>query len=224
MCYSFFFFLELLYFSLSVSSTYLLVFFLTNTTNLEETEPTNDKSVKPKTSGTRIRVGKGKTRIAAGKGACNVKKKDKANTIIKTNEENRNTEMPSQTDWYEITSLHSSHDTYQIKTSQSQTVSLQEETKSTEQTDPKEVSFVTNIQQNYENIDLKETRTTEEGGTEPNTLGSNYENFSNTSPSSTFSGPGDSTDSSSSPDELRADTVIYKPKNVNVINMYTVNS
>lgn len=180
--------------------------------------------MQPKTSGTRLRVGKGKTRIAAGKGACNVKKKDKANTTVKTNEENRNIEMQYQTALYEITSLHSSHDTDQINTSQSQTVSLQEKTNSTEQTDPKEVSFLPNIQQNYENIDLKETRTTEEGGTEANTLCSNYENFPNTSPSSTFSGPGDSTDSSSSPDELRAETLIYKPKRVNVIKMYTVTS
>lgn len=149
----------------------------------------------PNTSETKIRVGKGKNPHCCWEKTCNVEKKERANTTIKTNEENRSTEMPSQTDLYEITSLHSSHDTDQFNTSKSKTVRHQQKTNSTEQTDPKEVRFLPNIQQNYENINSEKTRTTEEqkGGTESNTLGSNYDFLSNTSPGSTLSGPGDST-------------------------------
>lgn len=160
-------------------------------------------------------MGKGKTQRAERE-ANHLKKKDGVNPLKKKVDVTRSTEMTFQSDLYV--------DMNQTSCYKSQTEKYSEKRKTTGQKLKNELrSFVNksppNIQQNYENVDLKNTDA-EVKATEHESVESDYANISSSPSVSTDS---NSTDSSSGPDELHGNTIIYKAKNVNFIKVYSVN-
>ncbi|XP_063415363.1 uncharacterized protein LOC134697199 [Mytilus trossulus] len=181
-----------------------------------------DKSGKPIKSGTKDafgssqrQVGKGNTQRAERE-ANHSKKKDGVNPFKKNVDVTRSTEMTFQSDLYV--------DMNQTSCYQSQTEKYSAKRKTNGQKLKNKLrSFVDksprNNQQNYENIDLKNTDSKVKV-TEHESVESDYANISSSPSVSTDS---NSTDSSSSPDELHGNTIIYKAKKVNIIKMYSIN-
>ncbi|CAC5387213.1 unnamed protein product [Mytilus coruscus] len=182
----------------------------------------SDKPMKSKTEGafetSKRPVGKGKTQRAE-RGANQYKKKDGVNPLKKKVDVARSTEMISQSDVYvdmnQTSCFHSQTETHSEKRKTSGP-KQKNKLRSHEDKSPP------NIQQNYENVDLKNTDAKEKG-TERESIELDYVNISDISPTSSVSTDSNATDSSSSPDELHGNTIIYKAKKVNIIKMYSVN-
>lgn len=196
--------------------------FQTRRKKLHQNASKVDKSGKPVKSGTKGAFGSSQRQVEKGKTqraereANHSKKKDRFNPLKKKVGVTRSTELTSQSDLYV--------DMNQTSCNQSQTEKYSAKRKTTVQKQKNKLrSFVDksprNIQQNYENVDLKNTDA-EVKVTEHESVESDYANIN---PSPSVSTDSNSTDSSSGPDELHGNTIIYKPIKVNIIKMYSVN-
>ncbi|XP_052076609.1 uncharacterized protein LOC127714581 isoform X2 [Mytilus californianus] len=180
----------------------------------------SDETMKSETKGafetSKRPVGKEKTHRAE-RGANN-SKKDCVNPLKKKVDVNRSTEMTSQSDVY--------MDMNQTSCCQSQIEQHSEKRKTSGPRHNELGSYgyksSPNIQQNYENVILRQADSNEKG-IEGENLESDYANISDTSPTSSVSTDSNATDSSISSNELYGNTIIYKAKKVNIIKMYSVN-